>query len=161
MKKGFTLIELLIAISIIGLLTAVGFTTFPSILRLARDTGRRSDLKQVQNALESYGNITGGLYPSRIAVADSNTTTLLCADLNLKLEPDIVCTQDSFFATDSTYGYRYTTNGTGSGNVDATIYLMWGKLESKTPTSYWVICSNGKTGITTTIPTTYTCPTLQ
>ena len=58
MKKnqGFTLIELLIVIGIIGILTGLAVFNFSQARERARDVQRKSDIKQVQNALEMYKN---------------------------------------------------------------------------------------------------------
>lgn len=52
--KGFTLIEILIAMAIIGILASVGFGSYIRSLKKGRDAQRKSDLNQVQNALEGY-----------------------------------------------------------------------------------------------------------
>ncbi len=54
MKKGFTLIELLIVIAIIGMLSAMLVPNFMGARERARDTQRKSDLKQIQKAFEMY-----------------------------------------------------------------------------------------------------------
>ncbi len=54
MKKAFTLIELLVVIAIIGSLSALFLPNFMAARERARDTQRKSDLKQIQNALEMY-----------------------------------------------------------------------------------------------------------
>jgi len=51
---GFTLIELLIAMSIIGILATVGLASFRTAQMRGRDAERKSDLKQISNALELY-----------------------------------------------------------------------------------------------------------
>lgn len=53
---GFTLIELLVVITIIGLLTGLVTFNFQQARRRARDVQRKSELKQVMNALELYKN---------------------------------------------------------------------------------------------------------
>ncbi|MBU1070815.1 type II secretion system GspH family protein [Patescibacteria group bacterium] len=55
-NKGFTLIELLVVISIIGVLAGMAAFNFQQARERARDVQRKSDLKQLQNALESYKN---------------------------------------------------------------------------------------------------------
>jgi general secretion pathway protein G len=51
---GFTLIELLVVIAIIGGLSALLVPNFMSTRERARDAQRKSDLKQIQKALEMY-----------------------------------------------------------------------------------------------------------
>ena len=53
-KKGFTLIELLIAMAILGILATVGLGSFRTAQMRGRDAERKSDLKQISNALELY-----------------------------------------------------------------------------------------------------------
>ena len=53
-NKGFTLIELLVVIAVIAMVIVVIFPNFMGIRQRARDTGRKSDLAQMQKALEIY-----------------------------------------------------------------------------------------------------------
>ncbi len=53
-NKGFTLIELLIVMAILGVLAAVMFPNYMAARERARDAKRKSDLKQIQKALEMY-----------------------------------------------------------------------------------------------------------
>lgn len=154
-SKGFTLIEMLVVISLIGILAALALVSFSSSQKQARDTTRKSDLRQYQTALEMYGNLTSGLFPSRTAAASAYST--LCSDLNIRLEPDISCSQDPKNASDPTFTYNYISNGT-SGTASATLYVVWGKIENSATTKYWVVCSNGKIGESTTAPSSGTCP---
>lgn len=154
-SKGFTLIEMLVVISLIGILAALGLVSFASAQKQARDTTRKSDLKQYQTSLEVFGNIAGGVYPSRTAAA--RASTVLCTDLNVTLEPDISCSEDPKNASDATFLYNYISNGS-NGTVSATTYVLWGKIESKGTTTYWLVCSNGKNGERTTAPSSGACP---
>lgn len=61
-KKGFTLIELLVVMAILGILATVGIASFRSSQLKSRDAKRKSNLKEVQQALEMYNN-DHGLYP--------------------------------------------------------------------------------------------------
>lgn len=53
-KTGFTLIELLVVIAIISSLSALLVPNFMAARERARDAQRKSDLKQIQKALEMY-----------------------------------------------------------------------------------------------------------
>ncbi len=61
-NKAFTLIELLVVIVIIGILATVGLGNYMSSQIKARDVRRKSDLAQIQKALEMYYN-DKGRYP--------------------------------------------------------------------------------------------------
>ncbi|MBI2613175.1 MAG: prepilin-type N-terminal cleavage/methylation domain-containing protein [Candidatus Levybacteria bacterium] len=61
-RKGFTLIELLVAISIIGVLSSFLLANFVGVRQRARDGVRKSDLRQIQSALELYRSDKGA-YP--------------------------------------------------------------------------------------------------
>lgn len=53
-QYGFTLIELLVVISIISLLSSVVLASLSSVRAKARDARRKSDLKQLQLAMNLY-----------------------------------------------------------------------------------------------------------
>ncbi len=55
-NQGFTLIEILVTLVIIGLLSTVGLRSFMSSQQRSRDAKRKSDLKQIGVALETYYN---------------------------------------------------------------------------------------------------------
>lgn len=63
MKKGFTLIELLVVMAILGILATVGLGAFRTSQMKSRDAKRKSDLGQIQRALEMYFN-DKGTYPT-------------------------------------------------------------------------------------------------
>lgn len=62
-RKGFTLIELLVVVAIIAILSAVGLSTFVNAQRRARDSRRRADMLQIQNAMEQY-YLLNNAYPN-------------------------------------------------------------------------------------------------
>lgn len=157
MKKNslaFTLVELLVVISVIGVLASIVLVSFTGSQKQARDTQRKSDIKQYQLALENFANKNNGLYPRRNSTVSADTT--LCTDLGLT-----TCPSDPREVKDATFDYKYQSNGTLSdGTAAASNYVLWGPIENVTTTTYWVVCSNGKSGQTTTgiPPSGGTCP---
>lgn len=140
-QHGFTLIELLVVISIIGILAALSVASFATAQKQARDTQRKSDLKQYQNSLENYANKNNGLYSSR-TTAGGAASPVLCTDLGLT-----GCPEDPKNSSDPTFAYKFQSDGTNLGTATATKYVLWEKLESST--NYWILCSNGKVGTKT------------
>jgi type II secretion system protein G len=63
-KKGFTLIELLIVVAIIGVLATLLMANFVGVRQRARDAQRKSDLRQIQAALEIYRSDNGSYPPT-------------------------------------------------------------------------------------------------
>lgn len=59
---GFTLIELLIVIAIIGVLMSIATVNFIVVRQRSRDAQRKTDLIQIQSALEFY-RTDSGIYP--------------------------------------------------------------------------------------------------
>lgn len=62
---GFTLVELLIVISILSILVSLVIVSFRSSQLKGHDAERKSDLKQIANALELYYN-DYGKYPNSL-----------------------------------------------------------------------------------------------
>ncbi|MBU2036271.1 prepilin-type N-terminal cleavage/methylation domain-containing protein [Patescibacteria group bacterium] len=61
-NKGFTLVELLVVMAILGVLVTLIGTAFRTAQARGRDAQRKSDLKQIANALELFFN-DYGFYP--------------------------------------------------------------------------------------------------
>jgi len=71
-KKGFTLVELLVVMAIISILTILSVANFRNVQIKARDAQRKSDLSQLQKALELYFN-DHGTYPDSSVNGEVNT----------------------------------------------------------------------------------------
>lgn len=65
-KKAFTLVELLVVMSIIGVLASLAVGSFRTAQLRGRDTQRKSDLKQISNALELF-YADHGRYPDAVS----------------------------------------------------------------------------------------------
>ena len=62
-RKGFSLVELLVVISIIAVLIGFLMANFVGVRQRGRDAQRKSDLRQMQSALEMYRSDNGS-YPT-------------------------------------------------------------------------------------------------
>src|SRR4030065_2628921 len=151
-QKGFTLIEILVAIAIIAILLALSAFGFQGAMENTRDTRRKSDLKQYQTALEQYANKNNGFYPGRTGGTDAHST--LCGYLSMTNCPN----DPTYNSATGTPIYRYfTSDGGNTGLPQATTDVLWSIIEATSATDYWVVCSNGKSGLTTSSPSG-TCP---
>jgi type II secretion system protein G len=77
-KKGFTLVELLIVMAIISILATLIVGGFRSSQMRGRDGARKSDLKQISNALELFYSDYGKYPPAsgtQIAACSYNPAT--------------------------------------------------------------------------------------
>lgn len=140
-RAGFTLIELLVVIAVIGALSSIVIVTFPAAQKRARDSQRKSDIKQYQTALESYANKNDGLYPG-----DDGDLTVNCGDFGLS---GGACVDDPL----ATNPYQIQSSTTD--------YVIWAQLEmpnSSSQTVYFVSCSTGVSGDDTSVPTDENCP---
>jgi len=65
-SKGFTLIELLIVIAILGILAAGILVAINPVAQMqkARNSQRKADLRNMQQAVESYAIRNNGVYPN-------------------------------------------------------------------------------------------------
>lgn len=108
-KKGFTLIELLVVVAIIGILSALLMSNFVGVRQRARDAQRKSDLRQIQSALELY-RADAGSYPTSASndlASCGSSASLKSQDNSSTYMQSIPCDP----STGSPYSYS-STDGT-------------------------------------------------
>lgn len=144
-RNGFSLIELILIITIVGAIAAVFISSYPAATQRARDATRVNDLKQYQAVLTNKMAANSGLFPTTSGATVAADSTL-CSDLGL---PAGSCPQDPKGAS-----YQYQTDTSGSK------YVLWIPVERpQDPTSsYFVVCSDGRSGFSSSIPTGGICP---
>lgn len=106
-SKGFTLIELLVVISIIGLLAVLLVANFMATRSRARDTQRKSDMRNLATALRLYYN-DFGQYP-----AGSGGVIMGC-----EADGDAACEWGASFATDNQVYMAYLPDAPLSDDAD-------------------------------------------
>jgi prepilin-type N-terminal cleavage/methylation domain-containing protein len=112
MKKGFTLIELLVVIGIMALLTALAAFNFNQARARSRDIQRKSDMKNLQSALEAYRN-DYGFYPNsaNITLLNNHLISMSSANPYIKsafMDPKIQQNTGSWVNYMYTYGTQTT-----------------------------------------------------
>lgn len=103
LQRGFTLIELLIVIVIIGVLSTLIMANLIGVRARGRDTQRKSDLRQLQAALELY-RADNGTYPAAPLPACGSSLTGGATVYIQKIPCDPL--------NSGQYIYTYTTTGT-------------------------------------------------
>ena len=73
---GFSLIELLVSISILVVLSTIGFINFRTVSQKSRDSRRLSDLEQIRGGLELYRS-DANQYPSGLYSVGGCTNSTL------------------------------------------------------------------------------------
>lgn len=69
-QRGFSLIELVVVMSIIVLLSGVGFVSYTNANKATRDSKRKTDLEQIRSSLEFYRTEIGN-YPANLTILES------------------------------------------------------------------------------------------
>lgn len=74
MKKSFTLLEMLVVIGIIAILVTIGFASYSTVQKKARDSKRQGDLKAFQSAIEQCYSVNSFTYPSITGTGTASIT---------------------------------------------------------------------------------------
>ena len=102
MKKSFTLLEMLVVIGIIAILVSLGFASYSTVQKKARDAKRQGDLKAAQQIMEQCYSVNSFQYPT---ISGTGTITATCPAPNTSI---------TFTLTDplnnATYLYTYITS---------------------------------------------------
>lgn len=125
--RGFTLIELLVTISIIAILTALLSVNFISARERGRDGQRKSNVLQMQSAMELMRSDTG-YYPSEEDMMDCGVP-LQPSGQDTVYMSKIPCDPSADDAA-----YKYTANPSGCNNEEGntcTYYMLFACLENE------------------------------
>ncbi len=127
-KNGFTLMELLVVISIIAILISIGLTSFSTAQKKARDSKRKSDIKEVQNALEQYYSVCGSNYPTP---SGTFVAPIVCLSPSLAIMPTV--------PSDPRGTTPYYCGPTpAASNCTGTGYQICAILEGETPNTFCI-----------------------
>ena len=86
-KKSFTLLEILVVIGIIMILVGLVTTSYSTVQKKARDAKRKSDVEQVQKALEQYYSVCGYQYPTPLA--SLRFSSIVCTSPSIAIMPTV------------------------------------------------------------------------
>lgn len=118
MKKAFSLVEILVVIAIIAILTTLLLPNYIESRQRAKDIQRKSDLKQLQTALELYKqDQIPQAYPIPSPIPCSTWTSGSIVYINkVPKDPSSTCSNPK--------AYYYSTNG------DTSTYNLYACLEN-------------------------------
>lgn len=105
MKKSFTLLEMLVVIGIVAILVSMGFVSYSTAQKKARDAKRQSDLKTAQQIMEQCYSVNNFQYPSIGAGSTTGSIKATCPAPN-----DTITFTITDPLNNATYKYTYTTS---------------------------------------------------
>lgn len=117
LNKGFTLVELMVVIGIIGILSSIVYANLSSSKSVARDSLRKTDLKNMELAVKLYKAQTGH-YPIGCkgsgAWSGALSGSYSCgANYIVGLTPDFISVlpSDAHYPSTANVGYIYRSDG--------------------------------------------------
>ncbi len=113
MKKSFTLLEMLVVIGIIAILATLGFASYSTVQKKARDAKRKGDLSAMQKVLEQCYSVNNYSYPA-ITGGGSVTISTNCTALG---GPNIT------FTDPTTKTYTVTGGAEGASTYSVSVTL--------------------------------------
>lgn len=106
MKKSFTLLEMLVVIGIISVLVSMGFASYSTAQKKARDAKRQADLKSFQSAMEQCYSVNTYAYPT----ITGGGTTSIAENCPAAGGPDLTITDPSSKVYTITNSPAYTVS---------------------------------------------------
>lgn len=113
MKKAFTLLEMLIVIGIIAILVTLGFASYSTAQKKARDAKRQSDLKTAQQIMEQCYAVNNFQYPTIAGTGTGNITATCPApntDITFNLVDPLSTGTYIYTVTSATSSYSITVD---------------------------------------------------
>lgn len=127
--NAFTLVEIIIAVSLVSLFTILPVFAYTSYLKISRDEKRKSDLNQIQSALEQYKS-QNQEYPQ-------NLSDLVEEGFLPEIPVDPKDGENIQGSETVVYGYEYLPE------VDGSTYTLFGILEQNDGEKYYRITPVG------------------
>lgn len=119
-QNGFSLIEILVVIGIIGILASLLVPNLIGVRQRARDSQRKSDIRQIQSALELY-RADNASYPSQTGPNYWLNSTA-CLTSNAFISPNLLVT----------YMQKIPCDPTGTGVYNAGNYYYYSNQKTYT-----------------------------